>query len=57
MNQENRPTSNAASRTMHDHITLKAWSKPGLIELDFVSGTNNSFVVVDANDGTQNCQS
>ena len=57
MNQENMPISNAASRPMHDHITLKTWSKPDLVELDFVSGTNNSNPSANANDGIQDCQS
>lgn len=57
MNQENRPISNAVSRSVHDHITLKAWSKPDLVELDFVSGTNSGTFVDAANDGIQDSQS
>ena len=57
MDQENRSISNAARQLMNNDIILKAWSKPDLIELDFVSGTNNSIVIANANDGTQDCQS
>ena len=57
MNQENRSISSVYTQPMNNSITLKTWSKPDIIELDFVSGTNNSIVIANANDGTQDCQS
>jgi len=57
MNQENRSISNTASRSVNDHIALKAWSKPDLVELDFVSGTNSGNFVDAANDGIVDSQS
>ena len=57
MNQENRSISSVYTQPMNNSITLKTWSKPDIIELDFVSGTNNSIVIANANDGIQDCQS
>lgn len=57
MNQEKAPLSNAVSQPMNDNMILKTWSKPDLVELDFVSGTNSNIAKANANDGIQDCQS